>query len=334
MANILYRESTTPTTPGSTTAKGTPLTNLEVDGNLKSINDGLATKASLVANTFTGAQNLAYGTVASHATAADIWGAAGNTISWTGTATTTGFPSAPQAGSERILICAGLSSFTAGANMLIDGIASGNTFACAVNDRITVTAVSATQFRLSIDKYDGTAIVGGATGSLIYLSTVTASASATVDIETTFDSTYDEYMIAATGVVIASDNISLYLRMKIGGSYLTTATYEHHLASPNSLANAYNGQGLEAQTEIRLSPNNSNARPANFRIWVHHPSSTTLPKAVEWQGSSHHATAPTLHSITGAGGNTGTGALTGIQILAASGNITSGTFRLYGIKKS
>lgn len=155
MANILYRESTTPTTPGSTTAKGTPLSNLEVDGNLKSINDDLITRATTGANTFTGAQNTAYATVASHATTADIWAAAGNIISWTGTAITTAFPNAPQAGSERILICAGLSSFTAGANLLIDGIASGNTFACAVNDRVTVTAVSTTQFRLSIDKYNG-----------------------------------------------------------------------------------------------------------------------------------------------------------------------------------
>lgn len=178
---------------------------------------------------------------------------------------------------------------------------------------------------------------GVATGSgLDWLSTVTASASATVDIETTFDSTYDEYLILATGVVVATDNISLYLRMKIGGSYLTTNTYAYHLAFPNSLANAYNGQGLELQSEIKLSPNNSNvaAEPANLRICVHNPSSTVMQKTVEWQGSSHHATAPTLHSISGAGGNTGTAALTGIQILSASGNITSGTFRLYGIKKS
>lgn len=46
MANLLYRQSTTATVPGSTTAKGTPLTNLEVDGNFKSINDDLALKAT------------------------------------------------------------------------------------------------------------------------------------------------------------------------------------------------------------------------------------------------------------------------------------------------
>lgn len=39
MANILFRESTTATIPASTSAKGSPLTNLELDGNFKSLND-------------------------------------------------------------------------------------------------------------------------------------------------------------------------------------------------------------------------------------------------------------------------------------------------------
>jgi hypothetical protein len=37
MAELLYRSSTSATPPVSTTAKGEPLTNLEVDGNFKSI---------------------------------------------------------------------------------------------------------------------------------------------------------------------------------------------------------------------------------------------------------------------------------------------------------
>jgi hypothetical protein len=41
MANIKYRASSSPTLPGSTTVKGTPLTNLEGDANLKSINNQL-----------------------------------------------------------------------------------------------------------------------------------------------------------------------------------------------------------------------------------------------------------------------------------------------------
>lgn len=115
--------------------------------------------AKLGANTFTGAQNMSRATVASHATTADIWGALGNQIDWTGTATTTIFPNAPQAGAERVLICAGACSFTAGANMLIDGVSSGSTVTCAANDQVIVRAVSTTQFKLSRIKYDGTSQV-------------------------------------------------------------------------------------------------------------------------------------------------------------------------------
>ncbi len=108
--------------------------------------------------------NLSRATVASHATTADIWGSGGgggNQIDWTGTATTTAFPVAPGAGAERVLICAGASSFTAGTNMLIDGVASGSTVTCAANDQVIVRSVSTTQFKLSRIKYDGTAQVAG-----------------------------------------------------------------------------------------------------------------------------------------------------------------------------
>lgn len=54
MAQLLYRASTTPNTPTSTSAKGAPLTNLEVDGNFKSLNDDLALKAYIASPTFTG----------------------------------------------------------------------------------------------------------------------------------------------------------------------------------------------------------------------------------------------------------------------------------------
>lgn len=45
MANIKYRTSSTPTVPVSTTVKGAPLTNLEVDGNFKSLSNAVDTVA-------------------------------------------------------------------------------------------------------------------------------------------------------------------------------------------------------------------------------------------------------------------------------------------------
>lgn len=43
MANLLYRATLNPPIPGSTTLKGSSLTNSEIDGNFKSLNDGLGT---------------------------------------------------------------------------------------------------------------------------------------------------------------------------------------------------------------------------------------------------------------------------------------------------
>lgn len=47
MANLIYRASSTPTTPVATSVKNAPLTNLEVDGNFKSIDNGLSDKLTL-----------------------------------------------------------------------------------------------------------------------------------------------------------------------------------------------------------------------------------------------------------------------------------------------
>lgn len=46
MAEIKYRVSTVATIPSTTSAKGTPLTNLEMDGNMRSIQMDLLSKAS------------------------------------------------------------------------------------------------------------------------------------------------------------------------------------------------------------------------------------------------------------------------------------------------
>lgn len=43
MANLLYRVSSTPTIPSSSSVKNAPLTNIEVDGNFKSIDNALGT---------------------------------------------------------------------------------------------------------------------------------------------------------------------------------------------------------------------------------------------------------------------------------------------------
>lgn len=100
--------------------------------------------------------NQSRATVASHATTSDIWGALGNQINFTGTETVTSFPSAPNSGPKRELICAAGCSITASANMLIVGVSSGDTILCAANDKLIVEAITTTQFLVRRTKYNGT----------------------------------------------------------------------------------------------------------------------------------------------------------------------------------
>ncbi len=116
------------------------------------------------ANNLTGAINHAKTTVAS-ATTPDIWTGTGGVIDYTGALIATGFAAAPQAGASRTLVLAAAAPFTAGANMLIDGVASGSTWIGAVGDRVEVIAITTTQFRLGQKKADGAAVVGGGLGT-------------------------------------------------------------------------------------------------------------------------------------------------------------------------
>lgn len=54
MANIIYRTSITPAVPTSTIAKGTPLTNLEVDGNFRSLKEAVDLVQPTASPSFTG----------------------------------------------------------------------------------------------------------------------------------------------------------------------------------------------------------------------------------------------------------------------------------------
>jgi hypothetical protein len=89
-------------------------------------------------------------TTVAASTTPDIFNAATAQINYTGTTTATGFVAALSAGEhERWLYCAGAAVFTAGANLLIDGVTSGNNLVCTAGDILRIAALSTTQFRIS-----------------------------------------------------------------------------------------------------------------------------------------------------------------------------------------
>ena len=172
-------------------------------------------------------------------------------------------------------------------------------------------------------------------GSWIYLS-VTASSSSTVDIETTFDSTYDTYVIVASDVKVSVDSDILGMRLKIGGVYLSGANYSAFTVNSSSTGATVVGVNDFGNTRVRLVNGQGSdvGEVSNFTIYFGPTSGTTNYKQFYWTGT-YTASNGSPRMTHGSGAVAGdTGALTGVRFLTDSGNIASGTFRLYGIKKN
>jgi hypothetical protein len=174
-------------------------------------------------------------------------------------------------------------------------------------------------------------------GALTLLSTVNASAASTVDMETTFSSTYDAYLIVCSGVTFTTNNTVFMALMKIGGSYVTSA-YGYNVITSDEDTTAdtvLTGRGgVAAATELRCAPNVGNSASAslNLTFRIYNPTSTTRQKMMDWTGS-YISGSPNMRMCFGMGRNTGTGALTGVRLYPQSGTM-SGNFRLYGLANS
>lgn len=164
MAFQLYRASVTPTTPVATTAKGAPLTNLEIDGNFKALNDDVILKANLTANTFTGtqsllgvAQNEAVTVIVASAISTAIGAAASNNVDISGVTTITSFDTVAE-GINRKGRFTGVLTLTHNATSLIlPGVVNITT---AVNDRYEARSLGAGNWIVTkYEKADGTALV-------------------------------------------------------------------------------------------------------------------------------------------------------------------------------
>lgn len=158
-------------------------------------------------------------------------------------------------------------------------------------------------------------IAASASSALVLLSTTTASAVTSIDVETGFSSTYDDYLIIATGLTAASSD-SLLMRWKMGGAYVTSSTYLY-------------GSGATAQDYIPLG---SIYQAGAFNVHLFSVNSSAS-KGSYVSGVSV-STTPSILTHSVAGFNSNTGVISGVRFYTNVGNAFSGTFRLYGIAKS
>lgn len=172
-----------------------------------------------------------------------------------------------------------------------------------------------------------------AVGSLVFIQSQAASNSVTIDFNTGTN-VYTAHLFIYSGVVSATDATTLNLRVSTdgGGSYTTTG----YLGGVNFTGYTSNTwSNGNATTRFQLTGGISNTgnadKTANGMIYIYN-TNVALNCFISGQ-SSFFGTTPTAPSF---GLYTGSAAasVNAFRFLMQAGNITSGTFTLYGIRSS
>ena len=178
------------------------------------------------------------------------------------------------------------------------------------------------------------------TGGMTLLSTQTASSSSTISFTSGIDSTYKEYVFKFYDIHPATDNQDLQFNASVdGGSNYnvakTSTTFQaQHDESDTEALLQYNtdrdlAQGTGAQ-RFTLQIGNDNDQSVVGTLHLFDPSNTTFIKHYLATVQGANASNYTQQLYTGGYMNT-TSAVNAIQFSFQSGNIDSGTIKLYGV---
>ena len=179
-----------------------------------------------------------------------------------------------------------------------------------------------------------------ATGAMTLLSTVTASSSATVSFASGITSTYKEYIFKFYDVHPSADAADLTVNFRDGSSaYDATKTSSffwayHDEADSDTTLNYASSNDLAQGTGVQpisSNPGNDNDQACSGTLHLFDPASTTFVKHFI---ATSNSTEPANYSINSraAGYCNVTAAIDGVQFKFESGNIDSGTFKMYGVK--
>ena len=187
-----------------------------------------------------------------------------------------------------------------------------------------------------------TSLPSGVTGSsLVLLSEQTASSSSTIDFTSGIDSTYKEYIFKYINVHPATNQVNFQFQVDTGTNTnynitCTSSTFRaRHDEDGSDAALAYRTQDDQAQGTSfqRLVGNitNGNDESGSGELFLFNPSSTTFVKHFMSKGNCHYNTNSSLLVYYVAGYFNTTTALTRVRFKMSSGNIDSGTIKMYGV---
>ena len=184
---------------------------------------------------------------------------------------------------------------------------------------------------------------GDVGGSLVLISETTASNSSAVNFTSGIDSTYKEYQFHFTDIHPASGNSAFMFNLSAdgGSNYNVTKTTTAFWAAHNEagsdsnlyyrtsedLAQSTADQKLSVEVTFPASVDDDNSFSGILHLFD--PSSTTFVKHFISDGN-HYASNYSTRSFVAGYGNT-TSAINAITFKMSTGNIATGTIKMYGV---
>ena len=179
-------------------------------------------------------------------------------------------------------------------------------------------------------------------GGLNLISSQTASSSSTISFTLGIDSTYKEYIFKFINIhpADAGTNFRVNFSADSGSNYnvtkTTTAFASQHFENDSSTSLAYQtGQDLAQSTnpQMFMILDNASDSGGSGELHLFNPSSTTFVKHFLAIGLGFVVDGgnPKNYNLYVAGYGNTTSAIDAVQFSMASGNIDSGTIKLYGV---
>lgn len=182
----------------------------------------------------------------------------------------------------------------------------------------------------------GTLATSAGDPGLVFISSQSASASATIDF-TGFNDTYDMYEIRISTVNPATDAIQLQLLVGTGAgpTYQTSGyKYGYNIQVNGTLVNSgSNNAAFIGLTAVDIG--NAGGECLNSAVLTFSNPDTANFSFVDFTCTGAYSRSDGEHATFISGGRYNTAAaITGIRLQLSSGNISSGKFALYGYRKS
>lgn len=164
---------------------------------------------------------------------------------------------------------------------------------------------------------------GFADGPRKLLNTLTASNSATLTDTTSITASYETYEVVLENIIPATASVTLEFQFQVGGTFQTTTYVSSSLFGTGSTT----GSGsITTGASVGVNGDIPNSAPGlNGTYILSNPGQTLTCKIIYGQFAYGTRTGTSQGCYNG-----GSGAITGIQLLAATGNLTSGKMKIYG----